>query len=621
MCGITGVLSFSKGSTINEQIITAMSNEMKHRGPDEFSCFIDGDIAFGFRRLSIIDLANGHQPFFSNDNSLVLICNGEIYNYLELREELEGKGYRFLTNCDVEVLVHLYHEYGRNFLHRLNGQFAFAIYDKRDNSLFLARDHFGICPLFYTSTDNAFIFASEIKVILKHPGVKRYVNMRGLDQVFTFPGLVSPETMFRDVLSVPPGNYVTVKDGGVEITEYWDLIYPEDAAEKAMTEDCCMEKLEDLLLKAVKYRLNADVPIGFYLSGGLDSSLIGAIMKKLTPEVDYTSFSISFPSDNDMNEMHYQQQVIKHLGLKNVLIQFDSSEVEKRLKQAVWSAESPLKETYNTCSLALSESVNRNGLKVILSGEGADEFFGGYVGYRFDKQRKEQQHIKEIEEQFEDNYRKKMWGDENFFYEKNYYEFNSIRKTVYSQAVKERFREFSATEKLAFNKERINGRHILHKRSYVDLKLRLSDHLIADHCDRVTYANAVEGRFPFLDINLVEFIKTIPPGIKLKGLVEKYILRKLAGKYLPDAIVNRQKFGFVAPGSPPLVKKNIEWINDLLSYDRIRRQGYFDAGVIEAMKKQYGTEGFRLNLPFDSDLLIVVLTFNIFLEMFQMPDL
>jgi asparagine synthase (glutamine-hydrolysing) len=621
MCAITGIYDPAQRHPITEPLVEAMANEMTHRGPDDFSCLIEGPLAFGFRRLSIVDVLHGQQPFYTMNGSVVLICNGEIYNYKELRSELEGKGYRFRTNCDVEVIVHLYAEYGTEFLPRLNGQFAFAIFDKRNNSLFLARDQFGICPLFYTFSDGLFIFGSEIKAIIKHPLVKKEVNLEALDQVLTFPGLVSPVTFFKGIMSLPPGHYITLSEGKLSVCQYWDLVYPEAHENGTASESFYMEELEHRLLQAVRYRLNADVPVGFYLSGGLDSSLIGALMKSLTPDVCYPSFSIGFPSDNEMNEMTYQQMMCDHLGLNSTRIMFDSSEVEKKLKQAVWASESALKESYNTCSLALSESVNRSGIKVVLSGEGSDELFGGYVGYRFDKQRVSQDGIKDMEEQLEDDYRRKLWGDPDFFYEKNYYEFTGLKRDLYSAKAQERFKEFNSVEKLVFNKERIANRHVLHKRSYIDLKLRLSDHLISDHCDRVTYANSVEGRFPFLDIELVEFVKTIPPDIKLNGLVEKYILKKVAKKYIPEAIVNRQKFGFVAPGSPSILRKNIDWIEELLSYDRIKKQGYFDPDVVEYLKKTYRQDKFRLNLPFDSDLLIVVLTFNIFLELFDMPDL
>jgi len=620
MCGITGIYDISRRHRIEEPVILSMANELAHRGPDELTYFVDGNLAFGFRRLSIIDVSNGHQPFYALDGNVTLICNGEIYNYKELRTELEGKGYRFLTRCDVEVIIHLYCEYGTSFLSRLNGQFAFAIFDKRNRSLFLARDQFGICPLFYTDQDGLFLFASEIKAILRHPQVKRAVDLEGLDQVFTFPGLVSPVTLFRNITSLPPGHYMVVDETGSSIVQFWDLIYPETGQSDVETESYYLERLESLLLQSVRYRLNADVPVGFYLSGGLDSSLIGALMHAVNPGTKYPSFSIGFPSDAEMNERYYQQTMAQYLGSRNNEISFDSREVEKELKKAVWVSESPLKESYNTCSLALSKSVREQGIKVILSGEGADELFGGYVGYRFDRQRVGSPVEMDLEQQLEDDCRNRLWGDPDFFYEKNYYEFAGVRRNLYSKKAREAFSTFNAAERLVFNKERIRNRHILHKRSYVDLKLRLSDHLIADHCDRVTYFNSVEGRYPFLDIDLVEFIKHIPPDIKLKGLVEKYILKKLGRKYLPAVIVDRQKFGFVAPGSPSLIRKRTEWIDDLLSYDRVKRQGYFDPDVVEHLKKQYGREGFTLNLPFESDLLIVILTFNIFLELFGMPD-
>ena len=620
MCGITGVYDPRFRHTPDETLLTSMADAISHRGPDESSVFIARNIGFGFRRLSIMDVANGHQPFFNQDRSIVLICNGEIYNYHELRLELQGKGCRFTTNCDVEVILHLYIVYGINFLNKLNGQFAFSIFDRNKEMLFLARDQFGICPLFYTSVDGLFVFGSEIKAIIQHPLVKKEVDLQGLDQVFTFPGLVSPVTMFRNIFCLPPGHFLIVDRDKLEVCEYWDLVYPEEPGADGRSEEYYINELEEKLLKSVKYRLNADVPVGFYLSGGLDSSLIGAMMKAVNPAIEYSSFSIGFPWDSEMNERAYQQQVARFLKISNTEIIFNSSEVEKKLKQAVWTAESALKESYNTCSLALSEMVNNNGLKVVLSGEGADELFGGYVGYRFDKNRMDRGTIKNLDDEFEDETRTKLWGDPDFFYEKNYYEFDGVKRALYSDRLKEKLREFSAVENLCFNKERIRNRHVFHRRSYIDLKLRLSDHLIADHCDRVTYANSVEGRFPFLDIELVEFAKTIPPGIKLKGLNEKYILKQVARKYLPGNVIDRQKFGFVAPGSPSLLREDIEWINDLLSYERIKKQGYFDPAVVDELKNKYKTPGFKLNLPYESDLLIIILTFNIFLELFDMPD-
>lgn len=608
---------------IEPAVLEKMTASIRHRGPDSTAYFIDRRIGLGFQRLSIIDIENGHQPFFSEDRSIQLICNGEIYNYKLLREELIRKGYRFHTNCDIEVLLPLYMEYGISFLEKLNGQFAIALFDSNHNFFLLARDHFGICPLFYTIREDRLVFGSEIKAILQYPGIERKVDMTGLDQIFSFPGMLSPVTMFRNISSLKPGSYLAVTDGVAETRQYWDLSYPQkDHVYASRDESFYLEKLEALLLDSVSYRLNADVPVGFYLSGGLDSSLIGALMRKLRPGELLHSFGIGFPEfeNKDIDERKYQRIVSGHLGSTHHEIPFDWTEIDQRIKNAVYYAEAPLKETYNTCSLALSESVNREQIKVILSGEGADEFFGGYVGYRFDVQRNQQPVIKNLEVILEEQERKKLWGDENFFYERDYYDFSEIKKALYSVNVNQCFPKFNAYENLSIDKSQLSGRNSFHKRSYLDFKLRLSDHLVSDHCDRTCYANAVEGRYPFLDVDLVEFVKTIPTDLKLKGLVEKYILKEVGRKYLPATIFNRQKQGFVAPGSPYLIKNGVEWINDLLSYERIKRQGYFNPDTIENLKRIYKEKDFKLNLPFDSDLLIIVLTFNIFLEVFDLPD-
>jgi asparagine synthase (glutamine-hydrolysing) len=622
MCGITGIYDIKSKYTIERETIVAMTEAIKHRGPDESSYLLEDNFGLGFKRLSIIDLKNGHQPFFNHDQSVILICNGEIYNYRELRKELEEKGYPFKTNCDVECIVYLYEEYGTDFIERLNGQFAFTIIDKKKKLLLLARDQFGICPLFYTILDDVLIFGSEIKAILKHPSVRREVDLTGLDQVFTFPGLVSPSTLFKNIKSLKAGHFLLVKDGGVSTTEFWDLNYPEENGHESKPEAYYAEGLEEQLLKSVKYRLNSDVPVGFYLSGGLDSSIIAGMMKKLNSSVSYQSFSIGFPevSDVEYDERKYQRLVARNVNSQHNEIPFNWSSVDSKLREAVLHAECPLKETYNTCSLALSKAVKNNGIKVILSGEGSDEFLGGYVGYRFDVQRRQINHDKDINDILEEEMRKKLWGDPNFTYERNELEFIETKKALYSESLNKSYREFDCLRHLEIDKKKLMNRHVFHKRSYLDLKLRLSDHLVSDHCDRVNYANSVEGRYPFLDIELLDFIKTIPPGIKLKGLTEKYILKMAAKKYVPDEIVNRQKFSFVAPGSPQLLKNNIEWIEDILSYETIKRQGYFNPDTIERLKKMYRKENFRLNLPFDPDLLIIVITFGLFLEIFDMPN-
>lgn len=625
MCGIAGIVDLKGRPGAMKGLLQAMADALVHRGPDDSGFHVEETWGLAFRRLSIIDLSTGNQPHCNEDGTIVSVCNGEIYNYQELKQELVAKGHRFRTNCDVEILVHLYEEYGpadiSSGLNRLNGQFSIAIFDKKENSLLLARDHVGITPLFFTEAEGSFIFASEIKAILKHPSVRRAVDLTGLDQVFTFPGIVSPTTMFKGIRSLKPGHYVWVRNGKVEIREYWDLIYPKEGEIGDLRpESFYVERLDELLRQAVRYRLNADVPVGFYLSGGLDSSLIATIINDLDPREQWHSFSIGF-HQADIDERKYQQLVASRVKSIHHEILFDWPDIINRIKTAVYHAESPLKESYDTCSLALSELVRSQGIKVILTGEGSDELFGGYVGYRFDMlQRDGVDEIDDLETQIEKEIRRRLWGDSRFLYERNFFEFRETKAAIYSPAVGAMMEDFCGEGRQLVDVSKMIGRHPLHKRSYADFKLRLSDHLLSDHGDRVSLANSVEARYPFLDKDLIEFARTLPVALLMKDSAEKYIVRKTAERYLPGAVINRQKFGFVAPGSPYLLKQNIQWLNDMLSHDKIQREGYFNPDTIERLKKTYRGDKFTVNQTFDNDLLMTVITFEIFLELFDMPD-
>jgi asparagine synthase (glutamine-hydrolysing) len=621
MCGIVGYVDLNRAGRVEERILDEMANALIHRGPDSRGYFVEPNAGLGTRRLRIIDLETGDQPLFNEDRSLVLSCNGEIFNYRELTTELETKGHKFRTKTDVEVLVHLYEERGVGFLNKLNAQFALAIYDRKDGTLFLARDQFGICPLFYTVVDGFLIFASEIKAILKHPSVPREVNMTGLDQVLSLPGAISPQTLFRNIHSLPSGNYLVVRNGDVSVREYWDLDYPrEGESADCKPESYYAETLRDRLEQSVRYRLQADVPVGFFLSGGLDSSLIAAMIRRVSPDVQRHSFSISF-SDERLCEAKYQRMVSESVGSIHHEIPFNDTDIAVRLREAVYHSECPLKETYNTASLALSKETRRSGVTVVLNGEGSDELFAGYVGYRFDKGRTNSGRSQDLDTILADEVREKFWGDKDLNYEKDEYSFRDIKQALYAPSISARLNEFDCSNFPVINKDRLRGRHVLHKRSYLDFKLRLGHHLIADHGDRMTMANSIEARYPFLDIDLVEFCTQIPPDLKLNGFSEKYILKKAAGNLIPREIVDREKFGFVAPGSPVLLRQNIDWVYDLLSYERIKRQGYFNPDTVEFLKKQYAQNDFKLQLSLDDDLLIVVLTFGLFLELFDLPDL
>jgi asparagine synthase (glutamine-hydrolysing) len=621
MCGFTGFMDTRGEGRVDPAVARRMADTLVHRGPDSDGYYADEHVGFGFRRLSIIDLAGGDQPLFNEDGSVVLMCNGEIYNYRELRRDLEARGHTFSTNVDVEVILHLYEDEGVGFLNRLNGQFAFVIYDRPRRRLFLARDHFGINPLYFTLADGVFVFGSEIKALLAHPLVRREVDLTGLDQVFSFPGLVSPRTMFKDVHSLKSGHYILVERGDVAVREYWDLDYPlAGEAEDGRPESYYVETLRGLLEQSVRYRLQADVPVGFYLSGGLDSSLIGALIGRVSPEVKRHSFSIGF-QEKEICESKYQTLMSESIGSVHHPIVFGWTEIADRMAAMLRHCECPVKETYNTCSMALSREAKDTGISVILTGEGADELFAGYVGYRFDQMGLRDSKKFDLETALEDELRLKLWGDPNLFYEVEQYAFREVKTALYSEGVNELFEEFDCLNFEVVNKERLKGRDFIHQRSYLDFKLRLSDHLISDHGDRMALANSVEARYPFLDIDVIEFSKRIPPSLKLNQYTEKYVLRKVAEGLVPPRIINREKYGFHAPGSPYLLNQNIEWVEDLLSYERVKRQGYFNPDVVERLRKQYSKPGFKLNLPFEHDLLIIVLTFGMMLDLFALPDL
>jgi asparagine synthase (glutamine-hydrolysing) len=618
MCGIAGYLDLRGERGADEAVLRRMAATLRHRGPDDEGYLVDGALGFGFRRLKIIDLDGGAQPMTNEDGSLVLVCNGEIFNYRELREELTAAGHAFKTRCDVEVLLHLYEEHGPGLLDRINGQFAFALWDRRARRLLLARDHFGVNPLFYATFGGTFLFASEIKAILAHPLARREVDLTGLDQVMTFPGLVSPRTLFRGVASLAGGRLLLVDRAGVEEREYWDLVYPrEGEAAGAGGEDEHVARLGEALERSVRRRLQADVPVGFYLSGGLDSSLIAALIHEISPAQARHSFSIDF-TDAAISETRFQEMVSARVGSRPHRVTFDWNEIAGRLERALLHCECPLRETYNTCSLALSAAAREAGVPVVLTGEGSDELFAGYVGYRFDRfGLRRTTGVSRLEEAV----RERLWGDRSFVYELDHTAFNDVKTALYAEGLAARFAEFDCLGFELVDRERLRGRHPLHKRSYLDFKLRLTDHLLADHGDRMAMANSVEARYPFLDLEVVAAAVAMPPELKLNGLTEKYVVKKVAAERVPPEIVRREKFGFHAPGTAYLLQQKVGWVEDMLSSERIARSGYFNPEAVARLKESYAQPGFRRNPTFEVDLLAIVLTFEMLLDVFQLPRL
>jgi asparagine synthase (glutamine-hydrolysing) len=620
MCGITGIVDLAGRGRVDREVLARMSSRLTHRGPDSAGCFVEGDVGLAIQRLSIVDPAGGDQPLSNEDGSLVVVCNGEVFDYRTLRRELAARGHQLRSGPDVEVLLHLYEEQGRAFLAGLNAQFAFALYDRPRRRLLLARDHFGIAPLYYAQFDGLLLFGSEIKAILEHPAARRAVDLTGLDQVLSLPGLVSPRTLFQGVSSLKSGCCMIVEDGAVRCEEYWDLDYPlEKDLVDGRPEPYYVDRLREVFFDAVRLRLEADVPVGFYLSGGLDSSLIAAAIHRVAPEAGRESFSVDFTARH-MSEAGSQELVARQVQSIHNRTVFDWQRTGDLLARMVYHCECPVKESYNTCMLALSAMARERNVPVVLTGEGADEMFAGYVGYRFDRLRQRNGRAPDLETALEDEIRERVWGDRDTFYEIEHHAFAEVKAALYSAGVMESYDRFDCLRGELVNKERLRGRHRVHRRSYLDFRLRLSDHLLTDHGDRMTLANSVEARHPFLDLRLVELAKQIPPDLKVNGFHEKYILKRAAAGLVPDPIIQREKFGWFSAGSAELLQQGVGWVNDALSPERIARQGYFNPATVERLRRRYARRGFRLNYPFESDLLMVVLSFGLLADAFALPD-
>jgi asparagine synthase (glutamine-hydrolysing) len=620
MCGICGVVNIRTPRPIDERLLRKMTQTLIHRGPDNDGYFVNERAGFGVRRLSIIDLETGNQPMSNEDDTVHMVCNGEIFNYRDLRRELIDRGHRFRSHADVEVLVHLYEEEGQEMLARLNGQFAFAIFDERRQIVLLARDQFGVLPLFYTVVDDTLLFASEIKAMLVDPRVERRVDLTGLDQILSLPGLVSPRTMFAGIRSLPPGHLLEVRSGSVRTAEYWDIPYPRES--DAMYDRSEMEDLADLeerLRSSVERRLQADVATGAYLSGGLDSSLVASMMRAVSTRENKT-FSVVF-NDPFFAEGAYQDVMVDHLGFPHRQIEFGIADVAANLRKVLWHCECPLKETYNTATFALSAAAQSDAVRVVLTGEGADELFAGYPSYRFDAFRRQQGKSDADRFSEESHLRERLWGDPDFHYEGSQFAFRAVKRDLFSEELNRRYEDFEFSQFGLINRARLAGLHPLHKRSYVDMKVRLADHLLADAGDRMLLANSVEGRFPFLDVGVLDSVARMPPDLKLHGFREKYVLRKIASRYVPAVIAEREKFPFAAPGSPQLLGLKTEWVEDLLSPETLSRQGYFNPAQVQRLRNRYSAPDFLLNIPYEPDLLLVVITFGLFLRLFEMPDL
>ncbi len=609
MCGISGIYN-PANPTIQPADIRNMLMQIQYRGPDESGIYIGRGIGMGSVRLSIIDLAQGQQPMSDEDGELWIIYNGEIFNFIELRDELKDLGYQFRTGSDTEVLLMLFKHYREKCLEKFNGQFAFAIWDSRRQELFIARDRVGIRPLYYYNSGGTFVFASEIKCIMESGIVKPELDPDTLNQVFTFWTIPSPGTLFKGIYELPPGQYMVVGKGSSEIRSYWDLQFSAHAdSHEANSLQDSIEEFESLITDSVRLRLRSDVQVAAYLSGGIDSSATTSFIKNVEPGV-LNTFSIGFDQE-EFDETPYQQSVSSWLDTSHSSIVCKSQDIASNFAKVLWHTEIPILRTGAVPMFLLSKLVHDHGIKVVITGEGADEFLGGYNIFkealiREFWSRQPDSRIRPLLLQKLYPYLAQFQGRNSnllkFFFK---YRLRDTDSPVYSHLIRwnnsKHIREHFSDGLLETPRidpidafldtlpSDFNNLDLLSRAQWLESKLFLSGYLLSSQGDRMSMAHSVEGRYPFLDHRVIEFCTKLPENHKIKGLNEKYLLKQMMKGRLPDQVVNRPKQAYRAPVATSLTSSNApEYIRDIMSPGQIKRHGIFKTETVEKLLGKMG---------------------------------
>lgn len=609
MCGINGIAAITEQTNISERDVRSMLPSLHHRGPDGSGVYLDPKqrIGLGHTRLSIIDLAGGAQPMSNEDQTVWITFNGEIFNYIELRKTLVKDGHRFHSHSDTEVIVHAYEQYGDDFVQQLNGQFAIALWDNSRQRLVLVRDRVGILPLFYTRQGDRLLFASEIKALLPQLAQAPRISAAALDQVFTFWAPRSPNTLFEDIFEVQPGHMLVLEQGRLRESTYWDWRFPEQDDYHVGSDADLAEHLYDLLADATSIRLRADVPVGAYLSGGLDSSALVALIRRHS-DAPLRTFSIGFEQQS-LDESVFQKQMIEHLGVENSRIVCQNNDIAENFPATIFHAESPILRTAPTPMRQLSGLVRASGYKVVLTGEGADEALGGYDLFKEAKIR--QFWARRPESEWRPLLLKALYpyletsGAQAKTYLRNYYSIGldqpeqpgfshltrwfttSQCKVFFSQELNAKLRE-NAVDQLTGQLPPAFGRwHWFNRAQYLEAKTLMGDYLLCSQGDRMLMANSVEGRFPFLDHRVIEFANRLNPRLKMRALNEKYLFKQAMKNQLPRQILERHKQPYRAPDIPAFFSDHPPaYVNDLLSEDKLKDYGYFDAQKVGFLLKK-----------------------------------
>jgi len=559
MCGICGFYGFEDSG-----LLRRMSDLISYRGPDDSGFFEDKNIGLSNRRLSIIDVAGGHQPIHNEDESIWIVYNGETFNYKNLRNELESKNHKFYTSSDTEVLVHLYEEYGEDFVKRLRGMFAFALWDSVNKKLVLARDPVGINPLYYGIIGNKLLFASEIKSLIEYYDFKKEIDYVALNDYFIFNVPMEDNTIFKGIKSLRPGHMLVSQNGQFNIKKYKDF---NNFSIEQFNEEYYADKLMDKLKESMQIHLVSDVPVGLYLSGGVDSATTLALMKMFY-KGEINTFTVGFGFE-DIDELKFAKETADIFGTRHNEIIIDPENLMKDFEKIIWHMEDPMADFGEIANYYWAYEANKNKIKVALSGGGADEAFGGYPGYRTlintDK-------IKKIIPSFMKTkvlpvisrnipiWFPKSWGIKTYaryisneeVYKGNggFFPVKDERQFFYSKWFYNEFKDNGYGEQMArkyFNNNAIPEEHFISRAQYVDLKLYTAPYML--HTDKMNLAHSVEVRYPLLDMELLDFSFTLPEKLKIKNSINKYIFRKTISKYklLPEKITQRKKKGFRGP--------------------------------------------------------------------------
>ena len=593
MCGICGYTGRTDAVTLKK-----MTDSIVHRGPDEDGFYSDGSINLGIRRLSIIDLSTGQQPTHNEDKNIWTIFNGEIYNFQELRKELIEKGHSFYTDhSDTEVIVHLYEEYDKNFVHKMNGMFAIALWDKDKRMLFLIRDRMGVKPIFYALSNGTFIFGSEIKAILAHPAYRRNINYEALYHYFTFRSIPAPFTAFEGINCLLPGEMLTLSKDGISKERWWKVKFNENNYDESYAKEKILSLLED----ATRLRMISDVPFGAYLSGGVDSSSVVALMTSFS-EMPVKTFSLGYEDElkNKEADLYYSRKVSQAFKTEHYEYIMSHKELIDDIGDVIGAFDQPFSGTIST--YFLSKLIKKH-VKVALSGDGADELFGSYLSHRvaqpmhyfrslYDKVKSgsltgdEKSLFAPCDLEFLQNLFDKSDGNELEWRFNLYLFSDKDKEELLSEDFKSHLDNTSSFSLVKDVFGTLTTKDPLNRILEMEWNTQLPDQALA-FLDFLSMAHSVEIRSPFLDYRLVEFVATIPGNMKIRNGNVKDILKKTVEPLLPEGITKRPKEGFVLPVFDWMAEKLRVYSMDILSEQRVERHNMLNPDVVRDILQGY----------------------------------